>query len=68
MLFAMDSGSKKYLAYVPDIAGVRIPSPIIMEVPRRTNTNNMFFKTVVLSKVSFTFKALSSSGVGSLSL
>jgi hypothetical protein len=54
--------------YAPDIAGVRIPSPIIMEVPIRTNTNNTFFKNDVLSKVSFIFKALSSSGVGSLSL
>jgi len=59
---------KRLLAYVPDIAGVRIPSPITMEAPTRTNTNIRRFKNDVFSKVSFIFKALSSSGVGSLSL
>ena len=59
---------KRLHAYVPDIAGVRIPSPITMEAPTRTNTNIRFFKNVFFSRVSFIFKALSSSGVGSLSL
>lgn len=59
---------KKLLAYVPAIAGVRIPSPITMEAPRITNSNNRFLKNDVLSKVSFIFKALSISGVGRLTL
>ena len=59
---------KKLFVYVPDIAGVRIPSPIIMEVPSRTNSNKRVFKDDFFSNVSFMFKALFSSGVGSLSL
>ena len=54
--------------YLPDIAGVRIPSPMIMEVPIKTNSNRKVFKDDLLSKVSFMLKALSNSGVGSLSL
>lgn len=54
--------------YLPDIAGVRIPSPMTMEVPIKTNSNRRVFKDDLLSKVSFILKALSNSGVGSLSL
>ena len=53
---------------VPDIAGVRIPSPMTIEVPVRTKSKSTVFKDDLFSKVSFMFKALSSSGVGNLSL
>ena len=52
---------------VPDIAGVRMPSPIIIEVPIRTNSKRSVFKDDLFSNESFIFKALSNSGVGSLS-
>jgi hypothetical protein len=55
-------------SHVPDIAGVRIPSPMTMEVPVRTKSKSSVFKDDLFSKVSFIFKALSSSGVGNLSL
>uniref|UniRef100_A0A2P2MWB6 Uncharacterized protein MANES_13G031700 n=1 Tax=Rhizophora mucronata TaxID=61149 RepID=A0A2P2MWB6_RHIMU len=55
-------------ADITDIAGVKIPSPIIMEVPIRTNNKRNVFKDDLLSRFSFMFKALSNSGVGNLSL
>lgn len=45
-----------------------MPSPITMEVPIKTSSKRKVFKDDLLSKISFMVKALSNSGVGSLSL
>ncbi len=52
----------------PDIDGVRMPSPITIEVPIRTKNKRMFLKTGFFSRDSLTDRARSSSGVGNLSL
>lgn len=53
---------------LPDIAGVKMPSPIIIDVPIRTKSNRSVFRKDLRSNISFMYTALSSSGVGNLSL
>lgn len=50
------------LFILPDIAGVRIPSPITMQVPTRTRISNAFFLVTPLSSHLFVFAANDCSG------
>jgi hypothetical protein len=44
-----DFGTKAIIRqrYSPDMAGVRIPSPIAMQVPKRTRIRMIFFSELV---------------------
>lgn len=43
--------------HIPDIAGVRIPSPITIQVPTRTRRSSAFFLDACFSSHLFVFAA-----------
>lgn len=49
--------------HLPDIAGVKTPSPIVIQVPRRTKINNPFLNFLCFSKNDFNSKLCQVSAV-----
>lgn len=54
--------------YIPEIQGVRIPSPITMAVPSMVKIKRKYLANIVLSRAVFIFEALSERLFGNSSL